>query len=176
MSVGAASSRPCPAAATTGAPNTTHLLPRRHVGMPPYGETLGGTTEPDACVQRLRWRGVTAPKVFSRLSACAEGASAPPPLCGGTPLRHASRATSPQGEALDGANRDPVSGGHTGRPYGKTESGSVGADFISARPRRRVGCTLAERVHRPAWYRQQKHHRRTLPAPIPERAGGCLIK
>ena len=41
--------------------------------MPPYGETLGGTTEPDACVQRLRWRGVTAPKVFSRLSACAEG-------------------------------------------------------------------------------------------------------
>ena len=32
-------------------------------------------------------------------------------------------------------------GGHTGRPYGKTGGGSVGADFISARPHQRVGCT-----------------------------------
>ena len=39
-------------------------------------------------------------------------------------------------------------GGHTGRSYGKTESGSVGADFISARAHRRVGCTIGERTHR----------------------------
>ena len=39
-------------------------------------------------------------------------------------------------------------GGHAGRPYEKTESGSVGADFISARAHRCVGCTLAERTHR----------------------------
>ena len=32
-------------------------------------------------------------------------------------------------------------GGHTGRPYGKTGGGSVGADFISAHTHRRVGCT-----------------------------------
>ena len=47
-----------------------------------------------------RLRGVTAPKACRRVSVCAEGADAPPPLRGGTPLRHASRATSPQGEAL----------------------------------------------------------------------------
>ena len=47
-----------------------------------------------------RLRGVTAPKASRRVSAYAEGACAPPPLRGGTPLRHASRATSPQGEAL----------------------------------------------------------------------------
>ena len=46
-----------------------------------------------------------------------------------------------------GANRDPVPGGHAGRPYEKTASGSVGADFISARCCR-VGCTFAERLHR----------------------------
>ena len=39
-------------------------------------------------------------------------------------------------------------GGHTGRPYERTEGGSVGADFISARAHRCVGCTLGERTHR----------------------------
>ena len=34
-------------------------------------------------------------------------------------------------------------GGHTGRPYERTEGGSVGADYISARAHRRVGCTIA---------------------------------
>ena len=42
-------------------------------------------------------------------------------------------------------------------PYEKTGSWSVGADFISARaPMRRM------------------HHRRTLPAPMPERAGSLV--
>ena len=45
-----------------------------------------------------------------------------------------------------GGNRNLVPGGHTGRPYGKTGGGSVGADFISARAHRRVGCTIAERT------------------------------
>src|SRR5699024_12626631 len=47
-----------------------------------------------------RLRGVTAPKAYRRGSACAQGrwrAAAPG---GGTPLRHAARATSPQGEAF----------------------------------------------------------------------------
>ena len=44
-----------------------------------------------------------------------------------------------------GANRNLVSGGHKARPYGKTRSGSVGADFISAR------------AAPPRW----THHRRT---------------
>src|SRR5699024_1134308 len=43
-------------------------------------------------VQRLPLRGVAAPKASRRVSACSEGADAPPPLCGGTPLRHATRA------------------------------------------------------------------------------------
>ena len=34
------------------------------------------------------------------------------------------------------------------RPYEKTASGSVGADFISARAHRRVGCTLADRTQK----------------------------
>ena len=42
-------------------------------------------------------------------------------------------------------------------PYEKTGSGSVGADFISARAP----------MHR-------MHHRRTLPAPTPERAGSLV--
>ena len=40
-----------------------------------------------------------------------------------------------------GGNRNLVPGGHKARPYGKTGSGSVGADFISAHTHRRVGCT-----------------------------------
>ena len=40
-----------------------------------------------------------------------------------------------------GGNRNLVPGGHKARPYGKTGGGSVGADFISARPHQRVGCT-----------------------------------
>ena len=47
-----------------------------------------------------------------------------------------------------GANRNPVPGGHTGRPYERTGGVSVGADFISAQPARRVGCTPAERIDR----------------------------
>ena len=31
-------------------------------------------------------------------------------------------------------------------PYEKTEGGAVGADFISAHARRRVGCTIGERT------------------------------
>ena len=43
-------------------------------------------------------------------------------------------ASAPTGESSSpGASRNPVPGGHTGRPYGKTGGGSVGADFISAR-------------------------------------------
>ena len=47
-----------------------------------------------------------------------------------------------------GVNRDPVPGGHKARPYGETGGGSVGADFISARAHRRVGCTLADRTQK----------------------------
>ena len=70
----------------------------------PQGAALGPSPErkrlPSRGAGAKRLRGVTAPMASRRVPACAEGASAPPPLCGGTPLRHASRATSPQGEAL----------------------------------------------------------------------------
>ena len=45
-----------------------------------------------------------------------------------------------------GGNRNLVPGGHKARPYGKTGGGAVGADFISARAHRRVGCTIVERT------------------------------
>ncbi len=80
--------------------------------------------------------------------------------CGHRPLR---------GGTIEPRRKSGVCpGGHTGRPYEETRGGSVGADFISAHASRRVGCTIAERTHRrgrcphrPAWYRHQKHHRRT---------------
>ena len=60
--------------------------------------------------------------------------------CGHRPLR--GKPSNP------GVNRDPVPGGHKARPYGETGGGSVGADFISARAHRRVGCTLADRTQK----------------------------
>ena len=39
-------------------------------------------------------------------------------------------------------------GGHKARPYGKAGSGSVGADFISARAHRRVGRAPAQRTQK----------------------------
>ena len=42
----------------------------------------------------------------------------------------------------------PGPGGHTGRPYEKAASGTVGADYISARAHCRVGCTIVERTRR----------------------------
>ena len=60
--------------------------------------------------------------------------------CGHQPLR--GKPSNP------GVNPDPVPGGHKARPYGETGGGSVGADFISARAHRRVGCTLADRTQK----------------------------
>ena len=48
---------------------------------------------------------VAAPMACRRVPACAEGADAPPPLCGGTPLRHGFAVPPP----LKGRLRDPLS-------------------------------------------------------------------
>ena len=50
--------------------------------------------------------------------------------------------STPRGES------EPGPGGHTGRPYEKAASGTVGADYISARAHCRVGCTIVERTRR----------------------------
>ena len=43
------------------------------------------------------------------------------------PKRPEAGRTRPYGEGIPGGNRNPVSGGHTGRPYARSESGDVPA-------------------------------------------------
>src|SRR5699024_11107952 len=118
-----------------------------------------------------RLRGVTAPKASRRVSACAEGASAPPPPRGGTPLRHASRATSPQGEALGLRclrGKAPLEGSWRGALERWSRTAAFQQGFGVCRGRLRAAAA-ARRHTSPSRFACHLSSRRGFRAALPER-------
>ena len=89
----------------------------------------------DGRCSRFRADIKSAPTVWTEVHAAG---GVPGPGGGGGPM-WASAPTRRNHRTSRKSGAGP--GGHKARSYGKTGGGSVGADFISARPHQRVGCT-----------------------------------